>query len=145
MVRVRAIMRRVRTRKSGTRVGIWDMCVPSAMVYHCCSSLRQVDWQLAEFCYSPIIQSRSTTPGYDLKFTAESTSDPIAHKGVLLVAVGMRYKGHCSNVGRTFIVDPTKVCPFLCQFAIFTDPLGNVPRSRRQYTDAPVRAHRFYE
>lgn len=33
----------------------------------------------------------------------------MAHKGVLLVAVGMRYKGYCANVGRTFVVDPTKV------------------------------------
>jgi nucleosome binding factor SPN SPT16 subunit len=33
----------------------------------------------------------------------------MAHKGVFLVAVGIRYKGYCSNAGRTFIVDPSKV------------------------------------
>jgi nucleosome binding factor SPN SPT16 subunit len=33
----------------------------------------------------------------------------MAHQGVLLVAVGMRYKGYCANLGRTFMVDPTKV------------------------------------
>ena len=33
----------------------------------------------------------------------------MAHKGVLLVAVGLRYKGYCSNVGRSFIVDPSEV------------------------------------
>ena len=33
----------------------------------------------------------------------------MAHKGVLLVAVGLRYKGYCANVGRSFIVDPSKV------------------------------------
>ena len=60
------------------------------MVYHCYSSLGHVDQQLAEFCCSPIIQSHSTTPGYDLKFTAELMSDPITHKGVLLVVVGMQ-------------------------------------------------------
>ena len=32
----------------------------------------------------------------------------MAHKGVLLVSVGMRYKGYCANVGRTFVVDPSK-------------------------------------
>jgi nucleosome binding factor SPN SPT16 subunit len=42
-----------------------------------------------------------------------STSDNIAHKGVLLVAVGMRYKGYCANVGRSFIVDPTRACCIL--------------------------------
>ena len=25
----------------------------------------------------------------------------------------MRYKGYCANIGRTFIVDPTKVCSIL--------------------------------
>jgi nucleosome binding factor SPN SPT16 subunit len=33
----------------------------------------------------------------------------MAHQGVLLVSVGMRYKGYCANLGRSFIVDPTKV------------------------------------
>ena len=33
----------------------------------------------------------------------------MVHKGVLLVSLGMRYKGYCANLGRTFIVDPSKV------------------------------------
>lgn len=37
----------------------------------------------------------------------------MAHKGVLLVALGMRYKGYCANLGRSFIVDPSKVSPIL--------------------------------
>lgn len=69
----------------------------------------QVDWDSTEFCYPPIIQSRSTRSGYDLRSSAESSPDNIAHQGVLLVAVGMRYKGYCANIGRTFIVDPSKV------------------------------------
>jgi hypothetical protein len=69
----------------------------------------QVDWQSTEFCYSPIVQSRSSSGGYDIRSTAESSSDLMAHKGVLLVAVGIRYKGYCTNVGRSFIVDPSKV------------------------------------
>jgi nucleosome binding factor SPN SPT16 subunit len=105
---------------------------------------RQVDWQLAEFCYSPIIQSRSTTPGYDLRFTAESSSDPIAHKGVLLVAVGMRHNGYCCNVGRTFIIDPTKVCHFPRHLAIFTKPVGDLFRSKRLSTICSSRFNLSY-
>lgn len=69
----------------------------------------QVDWLSTEFCYSPIIQSRSSGGGYDLKPTAESSPDDMSHKGVFLVSLGMRYKGYCANLGRTFIVDPDKV------------------------------------
>ncbi|KAG5651278.1 hypothetical protein H0H81_009221 [Sphagnurus paluster] len=66
----------------------------------------QIDWQLVEFCYPPIIISRSSKSGYDLRYTVESSDDNIAHKGVLLVAFGLRYKSYCANVARTFIVDP---------------------------------------
>lgn len=69
-----------------------------------------MDWQLVEFCYPPIIISRSSKTGYDLRYTVESTEDNIAHKGVLLISVGMRYKSYCTSVGRTFIVDPKPVC-----------------------------------
>ena len=69
----------------------------------------QVDWLSTEFCYSPIIQSRSSADGYDLKPTAESSPEDMSHKGVFLVSLGMRYKGYCANLGRTFIVDPDKV------------------------------------
>lgn len=68
-----------------------------------------MDWSATEFCYSPIIQSRATKSGYDLKSTVESSEDLIAHKGVFLLAVGMRYRSYCANVGRTIIVDPDKV------------------------------------
>ncbi|KAG6849338.1 hypothetical protein H0H93_009304 [Arthromyces matolae] len=66
----------------------------------------KIDWQLVEFCYPPIIISRSSKSGYDLRYTVESSDDNIAHKGVLLVAFGLRYKSYSANVGRTFIVDP---------------------------------------
>lgn len=64
---------------------------------------------MVEFCYPPIIISKSSKTGYDLRYTAQSTSDNIAHKGVLLVAFGLRYKSYSANVGRTFIVDPNPV------------------------------------
>ena len=64
---------------------------------------------MVEFCYPPIIISKSSKTGYDLRYTAQPTNDNIAHKGVLLVAFGLRYKSYSANVGRTFIVDPTPV------------------------------------
>ena len=61
------------------------------------------------YCYSPIIQSRCSAGGYDLKPTAESTREDMSHNGVFLVSLGMRDKGYCPNLGQTFIVDPDKV------------------------------------
>lgn len=71
--------------------------------------LRQIDWQSVEFCFPTIIQSQNTGTGYDLRYQAESTQDNIAHKGVFLISVGLRYKGYCVALGRSFIVDPSKV------------------------------------
>ena len=70
----------------------------------------QVEFDMVEFCYTPIIQSRNTKVGYDLKTAAESSSDLMAHKGVFLISLGLRYKGYSSNVGRTFVIDADKVC-----------------------------------
>ncbi|EKM55643.1 uncharacterized protein PHACADRAFT_173804 [Phanerochaete carnosa HHB-10118-sp] len=81
---------------------------PDMRVWSKGRGLTDVDWSSTEFCYSPIVQSQSTSTGYDLRFSAESTTDDMAHKGVLLVSLGMRYKGYCANLGRTFIVDPSK-------------------------------------
>ncbi|KAI0928386.1 hypothetical protein AcW1_005644 [Taiwanofungus camphoratus] len=89
---------------------------PDMKVWSKGRGLGDVDWSSTEFCYTPIIQSQSTSTGYDLSPAAESSSDNIAHKGVFLVAVGMRYKGYCANLGRSFIVDPSKVsqCAYFC-------------------------------
>ncbi|KAF7322686.1 FACT complex subunit SPT16 [Mycena chlorophos] len=80
---------------------------PDAKVWSKAKGLNDIDWPLVEFCYPPIIISRSSSSGYDLRFTAESTEDSISHKGVFLIAFGLRYKSYCTNVGRTFMVDPT--------------------------------------
>ncbi|PFH49104.1 hypothetical protein AMATHDRAFT_195429 [Amanita thiersii Skay4041] len=79
---------------------------PDMKVWSKGKGLQDVDWQLVEFCYPPIIISKSSKTGYDLRYTAQSTEDNIAHKGVLLVSFGLRYKSYSANVGRTFIVDP---------------------------------------
>ncbi|KAN0124045.1 FACT complex subunit SPT16 [Russula decolorans] len=81
---------------------------PDMKVWNKGRGINDVDWLSTEFCYSPIIQSRSSADGYDLKPTAESSVEDMSHKGVFLVSLGMRYRGYCANLGRTFIVDPDK-------------------------------------
>lgn len=56
-----------------------------------------------EWCYTPIIQSGGN---YDLKPSAMS-DDEVLHGGVILCSLGLRYKSYCSNVGRTYLIDPT--------------------------------------
>ncbi|KAJ7650344.1 hypothetical protein FB45DRAFT_1076902, partial [Roridomyces roridus] len=58
---------------------------PDPKVWSKGKGLIDVDWALVEFCYPPIIISRSSNTGYDLRYTAESTDESIAHKGVFLV------------------------------------------------------------
>lgn len=55
-------------------------------------------------CYFPIIQSGGN---YDLKVSAQSNSDKFKHD-VILVSIGARYRSYCSNIARTFLVDPPK-------------------------------------
>jgi nucleosome binding factor SPN SPT16 subunit len=56
-------------------------------------------------CYFPIIQSGGK---YELKVSAQSTSDSLAHD-IIVVSLGARYKLYCSNIARTFLVDPPKL------------------------------------
>jgi len=60
--------------------------------------INQLDW-----CYTPIIQSGGK---YDLRPSAQSNDDPL-HGGVIVASLGVRYKSYCSNVSRTFLIDPT--------------------------------------
>jgi nucleosome binding factor SPN SPT16 subunit len=55
-------------------------------------------------CYFPIIQSGGK---YDLKVSAQSTSDTLT-QDIITVSLGARYKLYCSNIARTFLVDPPK-------------------------------------
>jgi len=59
-----------------------------------------------ESCYTPIIMSGGN---YDLKPSAESNDDNL-HYGTIICAVGCRYKGYCSNIARTYFINPTKDC-----------------------------------
>ena len=61
-------------------------------------------------CYPPIVQSGGE---YDLKPSASSTGSTL-HFGTIVCSVGVRYRGYCANVARTFFVDPSAVCVPRC-------------------------------
>lgn len=57
-----------------------------------------------ESCYPPIIQSGGN---YDLRPNAQTKSANLKYD-VITCSLGARFKGYCSNVARTFFIDPTK-------------------------------------
>ncbi|KAG0317731.1 FACT complex subunit spt16 [Dissophora globulifera] len=57
-----------------------------------------------DWCYTPIIQSGGE---YDLKTSAVSNKKEL-HAGTIICSLGIRYKSYCSNIGRTFLIDPNK-------------------------------------
>ncbi|PLW13790.1 hypothetical protein PCANC_19533 [Puccinia coronata f. sp. avenae] len=57
----------------------------------------------ADLCYTPIIQSGGE---YDLRTSAQSNSERLKDKGIILASLGIRYKSYCSNVSRTIMIDP---------------------------------------
>ncbi|KAI8126369.1 FACT complex subunit spt16 [Lucilia cuprina] len=63
-----------------------------------------VDSSLLEMCYPPIIQSGGA---YSLKFSALSDKNHL-HFGAIVCSLGARYKSYCSNISRTFLVNPTE-------------------------------------
>jgi nucleosome binding factor SPN SPT16 subunit len=58
-----------------------------------------------EWCYPPIIQSGGK---YDLKPSAMSDTN-FLHDAVVVCSLGVRYHNYCSNLSRTFLVNPEKV------------------------------------
>lgn len=65
---------------------------------------KDFDPELVDWCYSPIVQSGGE---YDLKPSALSSEKRFVGDGVILSSLGLRYKNYCSNIGRTFLIDPT--------------------------------------
>mmetsp|Transcript_10616 Transcript_10616/g.13105 ORF Transcript_10616/g.13105 Transcript_10616/m.13105 type:complete len:1111 (-) Transcript_10616:134-3466(-) len=55
-------------------------------------------------CYFPIVQSGGD---YDIKISAQSSNKPFKYD-IILASLGARYQMYCSNVCRTFLVDPPK-------------------------------------
>ncbi|KAK0616070.1 FACT complex subunit-domain-containing protein [Bombardia bombarda] len=60
---------------------------------------EQLDWILG-----PVVQSGGK---FDLKWQADNDND-ILHPGVIIAAMGLRYKSYCSQIARTYMVDPNK-------------------------------------
>lgn len=61
-----------------------------------------IDTAQVEMCYPPIIQSGGH---YSLKFSAVTDKNHL-HFGTIICCLGARYKSYCSNVVRTFLVNP---------------------------------------
>ncbi|KAF7563053.1 hypothetical protein G7046_g1078 [Stylonectria norvegica] len=59
----------------------------------------QLDWILG-----PSIQSGGK---YDLRFGGEPNDENL-HAGIIIAAMGLRYKSYCSTIARTYLVDPNK-------------------------------------
>ncbi|KAM0246478.1 hypothetical protein ACHAQJ_010195 [Trichoderma viride] len=59
----------------------------------------QLDWILG-----PSIQSGGK---YDLRFAADPNDENL-HAGIIIAALGLRYKSYCSTIARTYLVDPNK-------------------------------------
>lgn len=88
---------------------IGDGTKPDMKVFGKVKNVSDVDFTSVELLYPPIVQSKASSTGYDTRFSAVSTEDQMSHAGIILVAVGMKYKGYCANMARTFLVDATKV------------------------------------
>ncbi|KAI9352706.1 FACT complex subunit-domain-containing protein [Obelidium mucronatum] len=65
---------------------------------------KEAQLDSAEWCYTPIIQSGGK---YDLKPSAQSDKTAL-HDGTILCSMGVRYKNYCSNISRTFFINPEK-------------------------------------
>ena len=61
-----------------------------------------------EICYPFVVQSGGD---YDLRWTAGSNDRTLVYEptGVVICQLGCRYKWYCSNVGRTYLIDPPRV------------------------------------
>lgn len=70
-----------------------------------CPSNHQFNIDLLDWTYSPIIQSGKK---FDLKVSARSNNDQLYGNGCILASCGIRYNNYCSNVTRTFLIDPSE-------------------------------------
>lgn len=76
----------------------------SAELNQLCPPNEKFDVNFLDWAYSPIIQSGSK---FDLKVSARSSNEQLFGNGSILASCGIRYKNYCSNITRTFLIDPT--------------------------------------
>ncbi|TIC59714.1 FACT complex subunit SPT16 [Wallemia mellicola] len=67
-------------------------------------TFNELEYASSEPVYTPIIQSGGE---YSLKPSVMSDENNLK-AGVITTSLGMRYKSYCSNIGRTFFIDPHK-------------------------------------
>ena len=70
-----------------------------------CPANQKFNIDLLDWTYSPIIQSGTK---FDLKISARSNNDQLHGSGCILASCGIRYSNYCSNVTRTFLIDPSE-------------------------------------
>eukprot|EP01134_Creolimax_fragrantissima_P000782 CFRG0782T1 len=63
----------------------------------------QMNTEVLESCYFPIVQSGGQ---YDLKISAISNEN-ILQPDVVIASLGARYKSYCSNIARTYMINPS--------------------------------------
>merc|ERR1712223_904735 len=66
--------------------------------------VANVDTSQLDLCYPAIIQSGGN---YKLKFSHATDSNPV-HFGAIVATFGARYRSYCSNIARTFLVNPSE-------------------------------------
>ena len=57
-----------------------------------------------DIAYPPSFQSGGK---YDLRVGVGVDDTPL-HDGVIVVSLGTRYSSYCANIGRTYLINPTK-------------------------------------
>ncbi|CAI4455299.1 ABA_G0018590.mRNA.1.CDS.1 [Saccharomyces cerevisiae] len=70
-----------------------------------CPPNYKFNFDLLDWTYSPIIQSGKK---FDLRVSARSTNDQLYGNGCILASCGIRYNNYCSNITRTFLIDPSE-------------------------------------
>lgn len=63
--------------------------------------VSHIDWTVG-----PVVQSGGH---YDLRPSAQSDNNNL-HAGIILATMGLRYRTYSSQLSRTFLIDPNKVC-----------------------------------
>ncbi|SCU97859.1 LAMI_0F11804g1_1 [Lachancea mirantina] len=70
-----------------------------------CGNGEKFDINLLDWSYSPIVQSGNK---FDLRISARSSNEKLVGNRCILASCGIRYKNYCSNITRTFLIDPSE-------------------------------------
>jgi len=76
-----------------------------------------VDTSQLDLCYPAIIQSGGN---YKLKFSHATDSNSV-HFGAIVATFGARYRSYCSNIARTFLVNPSEKIQSIYNLLVSTE------------------------